>query len=149
MSRLQKGRSAALGQVQHIPGKSSPAVIKRLKKNTDILQQKGSKRWRPSGFLASEAQRGVPLLIAYSPLVQGVLQGSRVREEDSRSLPGHWNTLWVEFPRMTFGLWHGFSICEAGRSVTYSKAQRNKSVPSGHIPWRKSLPSTGDPVPGC
>lgn len=88
MSRLQKGRSAALGQVQHIPGKSSPAVSKRLKKNTDILQQKSTKRWRPRSFLASEAQRGVPdslLTVLWSKVCsKGV--GQRRHQEPARAL---------------------------------------------------------------
>lgn len=123
MSRLQKGRSAALGQVQHIPGKSSPAVSKRLKKNTDILQQKSTKRWRPRSFLASEAQRGHPLTHCLQSSGPRCAPKEWVRGEDTRSLLGHWSMLWLEFPRMTFGLWHGFSVCEAGRSVAYSGAQ--------------------------
>lgn len=55
--------------------------------------------------------------MAYSPLVQDVLQGIGVREEDPRSLSWHEDTSWLDLPSVTFDLCHGFPIYEAGRGA--------------------------------
>lgn len=125
-----------------------------LEGNTDSLKQKGTPSGDPTASWLQRHRERVPLYTAYSPLVQDVLQGSQVREEDPNEparAPGHIvarasvHDLW---PWCIFSL----SVRQAGvleQSLTYSSAQRSQTVPSVLIPLRNSLPATRDPILGC